>query len=166
MEPADVRARRAVAVGEYKSANLVVDKNPNAAIEGYRRAMAELSRLPQDARSLAPTERLFIVIEGHMGRAYLTLGKPTEAVAAITGARDRTAELIAKDPLDDRARYDMHTTLRSLGEALTAAGDKRRARKAYGDALEAIAFLLKRDPDNAVLKQHRQEVEVLLGKLK
>ena len=68
-------------------------------------------------------------------------------------------------PLDDRAHYDLATVDRSLGEFLASTGDRRGARHAYQEALENITFMLKRDPDNATLKEHRQELEESLRDL-
>ena len=163
--PGYVRARRSAAVGEYKISNLILDKNPAAAIAGYQRALAYLKDLSPQARAAAPTVRLFNVIEGHMGRTYARQGKKAEAVAAITHVRDRSAALVARDPLDDRARYDLQSSQTGLGDVLAAFGDLRGARKSYQDALRTVDFMIQRKPDNQVLRAHRKELQESLDRL-
>jgi tetratricopeptide (TPR) repeat protein len=165
IDPSNVRARRGIAMYEYKIANQIMDKDPNAAIDGYQRAISELSLLPKEIQAGAPNVRLLIVIEGHLGHAYFQQGKTAEAIAKKRYVRDQSAMLVARDPLDDRAHYDLATVDRSLGEFLASTGDRRGARHAYQEALENITFMLKRDPDNATLKEHRQELEESLRDL-
>jgi len=162
IDPANVRARRSVAIGEYKNATLIVDHKPVEAIEGYRQALGELNGLPQQALSAAPTLRLLYLIEAHLGRAYASQGKRAEAVAATLHARDEAAAIVARDPLDDRARFDLATTDKTLGDHMVSANDRKGAMQAYRQALDTFDFILRRDPGKAVVQQHRQEVEAIL----
>jgi tetratricopeptide (TPR) repeat protein len=165
IDPSNVRARRAEAIDDYKIANVVMDTDTNAAIAGFQKALSELSLLPKEVQSGAPIVRLEVIIEGHLGGAYFRQGKLAEAIAKKRHVREQTAILVARDPLDNRARYDMVTTDNSLGEILTAAGDRQGARQAYQEALQNIAFMLKRDPDNAVFKDHRKDLAEALAEL-
>ena len=162
IDPSNVRARRGVAVSEYKAANLIMDADPSAAIAGYQRALANLSLLPKEIQSGAPIVRLMIVIEGHLGGAYFNQGKLAEAVAKKRHVREQSAMLVARDPLDNRARYDLVTVDNSIGEILTSAGDRQGARQAYQEALQNLDVMIKRDPDNAVFKDHRKDLDEAL----
>jgi tetratricopeptide (TPR) repeat protein len=162
IDPANVRARRSVAIGEYKNATLIVDQKPVEAIGGYSQALGELNGLPQQALSAAPTLRLLYLIEAHLGRAYASQGKRAEAVAATLHARDEAAVIVARDPLDDRARFDLATTDKTLGDHMVSANDREGAMQAYRQALDTFDFILRRDPGKAVVQQHRQEVEEIL----
>jgi len=162
IDPSNVRARRSVAIGEYKNATLIVDRHPVEAITGYRQALAELDLLPQQAMAAAPTLRLVYLIDAHLGRAYASQGKRAEAVTATLHARDEAALIVARDPLDDRARFDLATTDKTLGDHMDSANDRKGALKAYGQALETFDFILRRDPDKRVVRQHRNEVEEIL----
>jgi serine/threonine protein kinase len=165
IDPGYVRARRSAAVGEYKIANLHLDKEPDAAIAGYQRALSYLKDLPSQAQSAAPTVRLYIVIEGHMGRAYAHRCKFAEAIAAITHTRDRSAALVARDPLDNRALDDLQSSQTGLGDVLLAAGNKQGARKSYQEALQTIESMMKRNPTNKVLREHRKDLRETLAQL-
>jgi len=165
IDPANVRARRGVAMNDYKIANLTMETDPNAAIAGFQKALAELSLLPKEIQSGAPIVRLVIVIEGHLGGAYFKLGRTAEAIAKKRFVRDQSAMLVARDPLDDRAHYDLATVDNSLGEILASTGDRRGAQLAYKEALENIDFMLRRDPENATLKDHRKDLEDALQEL-
>lgn len=159
LDPGYVRGHRSAAVGEYKIANLILDKQPDAAIAGYQRALMYLKDLSPQAQSAAPTVRLFNVIEGHMGRTYAHQGRFPEAIAALTHTRDRSAALVARDPLDDRALDDLQSSATGLGDVLVAAGDKKEAAKSYQQAIQSIDSMLQRGNSNPVLIEHRKELE-------
>jgi tetratricopeptide (TPR) repeat protein len=158
-------ARRTEAIGEYKIANMLLEKDPAVAIAGYQRALADIAMMPAQAQSAAPTLRLVYLLEAHMGRAYAVQGKMKDAITTIQRAHDEVAEIVANDPLDNRARFDLATTDRSLGDDFAAVGDRTRARKAYQDSLQNFDVMLRRDPGNTVVKDHRHDIEIMLRQL-
>ena len=159
LDPSNVRARRGLAIDDYKIANLILEADPNAAIAGLQKAIGNLSLLPKGIQSGAPIVRLLLLIDGHMSRAYFQQGKISDAIVLKRHACEQAAVLVARDPLDSRARYDLATTVASLGDFLMKAGNRKEARQAYQQALQNFKFMLKRDPDNRILKDHRQELE-------
>jgi serine/threonine protein kinase len=165
IDASNVRARRTLAVGEYKIANLIADKDTDGAIAGYGRALDDLSLFPKEIQSSGPTVRLQILIEAHLGNAYLKQGKTAEAIAKKIHARNQEAMLVARDPLDNRARYDLATIDRGLGRTLASAGDREGARRAYRQSLQTIEFMLNRDPDSKDLKELQRDVRGLLQEL-
>ncbi len=165
IDPSNVRARRGEAISDYKIANVVMNTDSNAGIAGFQKALGELDLLPKEVRAGAPIVRLTIVIEGHLGGAYFKQGKLAEAIAKKRHVREQSAMLVARDPLDNRARYDLATVDNSLGEILTSAGDREGARQAYQEGLQNIVLMLKRDPDNATLIDHRKDLEESLREL-
>jgi len=165
IDPANARARRGIAISQYKIANLILDKEPEAAIAGYRQAMANLSLLPAKAQSTAPAVRLVYLMNAHMARALLTEGKKQDALVSITSAHDAAAQIVAQDPLDDRARYDLATTDRTVATISLAVGDRNAARKAYEESLRNFDFMLRRNPDDPDVKSHRREIADSLKQL-
>jgi tetratricopeptide (TPR) repeat protein len=161
MFPSDMRARRALAVSIYKIANMVIDKDPNAAVAGYRQAMAVITGLPQTA----PTLRLLNGVEGHLVHAYTALGKTAEALAQMEAANNRAAQMAAGDPQDDRAKFDLATSDVTLAHTLAAAGKRREARQSLLRSLHILEAMIKRDPENKVIEDHRQDVKDDLAKL-
>ena len=165
IDPANGKARRGVAVEEYKIANLTVDKDPGTAIAGYGRALAGIAMLPDRVRLAAPTVRLQFLIGTHMGRAYVAKGDFKEALVSMTRAHDYAAKQVERDPLDDRARYDLATMDRTLGETLLACGERDKARAAFQESARNFDFMLQRNPGDADVKSHRQEIVESLKKL-
>lgn len=164
-DPSSVRSRRGIAIGEFKIANLHTDTDPKAAIEGYRRALQNLDLLPESSQQAAPTVRVRSGVVGHMGDAYFALGQFTEAIVWMKRARDHAAGLVATDPLDSRARFDLHLNEMRLADTYARIGNTRLAREHYTAVLQVLAFLRKRDPNNPILQDHQHEVEGKLAKL-
>ena len=163
-EPNNVRIHRSLAVGEYKMAELEVENKPEEAIAGFNRALASLNELPPDAQKLAPTVRLYVVIGGHIGRSYARLKRYPEAIAAIQRTRDRSQEMVQRDPVDDRARFDLHTSETGLGDVYMQAGNKKAALEAYRQALATVEYLVRRNPENTTYQSHRTElIELIHG---
>lgn len=161
-EPGNARIHRSLAVGEYKMAEMQVENKPEEAIAGFNRALASLNDLPPDARQLAPTVRLYIVIGGHIGRSYARLKKYPEAITAIQRTRDQSQVLVRRDPLDDRARYDLHTSQTGLGDVYLQAGMKKEALESYRQALATVEYLIRRNPENNTYQSHRDELTALI----
>jgi serine/threonine protein kinase len=164
-EPNNVRIHRSLAVGEYKMAEMQVENNPEDAIAGFNRALAALNALPPEAQKLAPTVRLYIVIGGHMGRSFARLKRYPEAIAAIQRTRDRSQEMVQRDPVDDRARFDLHTSETGLGDVYMQAGNKKAALEAYRQALTTVEYLVHRNPENKTYQSHREELLELIRSL-
>jgi len=163
--PATARSRRGLAVEQYKTANLINTTEPEKAMDGYRRALANIGMLPPKIQSDAPTMRLKFLIDAHMARTYLVENKYREALPAVTRAHDYAAQNVARDPLDDRARYDLATTDRSVGQISIACGDRSAARRAYIESLRNFDFMLRRNPEDSDVIAHRKEIAALLAEL-
>ncbi len=88
-EASNVRARRGMAIGEYKIANLLLERDTKGAIAGYGRALDDMSLLPKDIQSTAPNVGLLILVETHLGNTYFKQGKTAEALAKKRHAREQ-----------------------------------------------------------------------------
>lgn len=165
MDPGYVRARRGIGTEETKIGNLLLDEKPAEAVEHYRATLDIFSTLPPEVQHARTTMRVSNNAEGHLARALAKLGKYKEAIAAMTSVRDRSVALLALDPLDDQARYDVSTAQAGLGDVLAAAGQKPAARQSYQDAIATIGYLLRKQPDNPVLLDHRKVLKQSMDEL-
>jgi tetratricopeptide (TPR) repeat protein len=165
VDPGYTRARRGIAITETKIGNLLLDDKPAQAVVHYKVALDILATMPPEAQRARPAMRMANNAEGHLARALAKLGKYKEAVAAMTQVRDRSAAVVALDPLDDQARYDLSTAQTGLGDVLAAAGQKTAARQSYLDAMATIAFLMRKQPRNPVLLDHRKTLNEALAAL-
>lgn len=165
LDPGYTRARRGIAITETKIGNLLLDDKPAEAVVHYKLALEILNTMPPEAQRARPAMRMSNNAEGHLARALAKLGNYKEAIAAMTRARDRSAAVVALDPLDDQARYDLSTAQTGLGDVLAAAGKKSAARQSYVDAMATIAFLIRKQPKNPVLLDHRKALNEALAAL-
>lgn len=155
-DPGYVRARRGIAIGETKIGNLLLDSKPAEAVPHYRASLEIFATMPPAAQHTHPAMRIHNGTEGHLARALAQLGQYKEAIAVMTSVRNRCARDSAADPLDDQTRYDLLTAQTGLGDVLKQAGQQAAARRAYLDAMATVDLLMRKQPDNAVLADHRK----------
>ena len=165
LDPGYTRARRGIALAETKIGNLFLDDKPAEAVGHYKAALDILLTMPAAAQHTRPTMRVTNNTDGHLARALAKLGKDKEAVAVMTRARDRSLAVMALDPLDNQARYDASTAQTGLGDVLAACGQRAAARRSYLDAMATIAYLLRKQPGNPVLLDHRKALNEAIAAL-
>jgi serine/threonine protein kinase len=164
-DPVSLSALRGIALDKYKIGNESLADHPAQALDSYRQALADLDRLPAEAQNSAPVKRTRVVVSGHMARALSSLGRYAEAIPLSLWVRDRSLEAARRDPLDDRAQYDLHTVQASLARVLAKAGRLAEARKSFEDAIATLDRLMKRQPDNPTLLEHKREVQQEIARL-
>ena len=139
--------------------------DPHAAEQYYLQAIKGIEALPTQARQSAVTMRVLSALQGNLGDLYSSNGNPAEGIRRLQISVSLGRQRVARDPLDDRARYDLHTTQQKLGEAYMANGDKIDARASFNEVLRSIAIMQRKDPGNAALKEHAYETRKQLADL-
>ena len=117
VDPGYTRSQRALAVGHWKIGAILVETQPEKAIDEYHLSLAAWQALPPAERSDAATQRMVASIQRKLGMAFTEARMYGPAFAAFRQARGPFERLAAVDATDTRAQHDLAVEL--SGEALT-----------------------------------------------
>ena len=117
VDPAFTRSKRAVAVGHLKIGSILVETQPEKAIDEYHLSLAAWDTLPATEKSNATTQRMIASIQRKLAMALTEARMYGPAFAAFKQARGPFELLAATDAKDTRAQHDYAVEL--SGEALT-----------------------------------------------
>jgi tetratricopeptide (TPR) repeat protein len=161
VDPGYTRSKRALAIDHLKIGNILVEKDPQQAIEEYHLALAAWENLPAADKATANTRRGVATTYRKLGKGLSEARDYPAAIAAFKQARDIYEFYAAADAKDARAQYDLVvelfdealTYLDMMDPALNAArGDLAelgsRAVALTGRSLQILEHLVALHPDN------------------
>ena len=167
--PGDVGLRRAVALcNKYIASALVdqrrVEKDPAAAVEGYRRSLEiEESLVAEDPTNALYKKDLSHSLAGR-GQALFKLARRSEATQDYERAITLRKELVAADPKNAGARVALANAYRSLGSEQLVAGDPRAALPNLQRSLPIFAEVRATDAANTRLAIDEAEALKYVGR--
>ena len=151
LDPAYLRARRAVAISHSKIANITSETDPAASLPDYRKAIAGMSALPADYRNTLPNQRIMALILRRTGMAFKEAGEYQEALSYMEQVKPMSQRFLAADPNDTRAGNDLLAVLENEAECFeerAQATDAASALKALSEARVLLEHLLQLEPGN------------------
>jgi tetratricopeptide (TPR) repeat protein len=117
VDPGYTRSQRAVVIDHLKIGSILVETEPEKAIDEYHLALAAWDALPAAERADATTQRLGASIQLKLATALTEARMYGPAFAAFRQARGPFELLAAADAKDTRAQHDLAAELSN--EALT-----------------------------------------------
>ena len=117
VDPSFARSQRAVAIDHLKIGSILVETEPERAIEEYHQSLAAWDALPAADKGSATTRRLVASTHRKLAMALTEARMYVPALAAFKQARGPFELLAAADAKDTRAQHDLAVEL--SGEALT-----------------------------------------------
>lgn len=164
-DPANWRARRAVAGLNMKIGEVEAATDPRRALERFRAALAQLGSLPPGEQASVPARRLRGSIERRMADCLWNLGDRAASLASYRRAAETFGALAELDPANTRAQYDWAVVLNDAGQAMEAAGDLAGALASYDRVAGILEQLLKSAPENVSWQALHAEILVRAGGL-
>lgn len=145
MDPNCTHCHRGIVVELWKRGVLLEDVAPAASAASYRAGLAEIARFPMAEQQSSRLLRLATLLHSHLGTVELNLNRPTAAVEAILPARRAFHEVIPRDALDARARFDLGALDLDLGQAELNRHQAIAAEAAFRESLACADDLLRRN---------------------
>jgi serine/threonine protein kinase/tetratricopeptide (TPR) repeat protein len=134
-DPRDAQAQLAIAMVSRKLGNVVTRRDPRAAVERHRRAIAIVDRLlaawPQNF-TYRRQQALNLL---WLGQAQHRLGQRPAAMKSVGQALDLQLAILASDPTRQTVRQDAVATYNARGDLQLDTGDARGALDSYTTAL-------------------------------
>jgi tetratricopeptide (TPR) repeat protein len=174
IDPSLLRARRSISINRMKIGSLEMETNPAQALKDFQIALA-IAGTPKDLSDL-PALRLRAMLLRKQANAFAQLGQFGSAVPLFEQSLEILHRLTAEDPKDQRARFDVITTLDDEGRSYEEAADPvlaaraadRRvnlmfAKKKLTQAAADLEQLLRQDSDNDVWRGFHSLVAVRIG---
>jgi tetratricopeptide (TPR) repeat protein len=159
MDPSNVRARRGVAVGLYKTGDASFKlRRYGRSLSFAREALAALDWQSADA---VPMKRMKAAALQLAGESYRELGKPLDGITAIDQAIAIHEELQRRDPANQQPLISLAIMHRAKGDNWRAAGEPANARAAYRRSRQLLEGVIEKDPGNAVWKGRLAEIRAL-----
>jgi len=165
LDAKDVRARRAPAGLEMKIADLQFETDPQGALENLRKGLAILEGLPRAEQTSVASRRLEGVLRRRMGDCLWELDDTKGSLESYRQASGNFAELVALDPSNSQAQFDLVVTLNSLGQTLEVTGDIAGALRHYGQVADMLERMTRTDPTSASWRTYLSEILVRIGGL-
>jgi tetratricopeptide (TPR) repeat protein len=163
LDPANVRARRAVAGLTMKLADH--ESDPKAALGSLRNALAALAGLPPAEREAVATQRLEVGLHRRAAEQLWELDDARGALDSYGRAASISSALVAADPANTRARFDLAVVLNDTGQAREASGDTAGALRDYGQVADILEKLIRTDAGNTSWRTHYAEILVRIAGL-
>ena len=176
IDPALMRAKRALAIVSLKIANVEMETDPALAFKDFRTALQRTDALAQADQNSLATVRLRTMLLRKEGNCMVALGEYPEALPLFAEAEKLHRRLVAEDPKDSRALADLQVLLNdealdfeaAANPALALAGEDRRANlmsaeKSLTEAIAILEKMLKDDPSNQNLRSILADAQVRLG---
>ncbi len=151
LEPANLRARRAVAMSHAKIANITSETDPTAALPDYRKAVDGMNALPAEYRNTLANQRILALMLRRTGMAYEEIGEYQEALAYMEKVKPISERFLAADPNDTRAGNDLLALLENESECFeerAQGGDAVNALKTLSETRLLLERLLQIEKDN------------------
>ena len=163
LDPNFMRAKRGLAITRMKIGSVVMETNPDEALQDFQAAMDHAEALAQADPSSVPALRLREMLLRKQGNALSRLGEFRQAIPLFEQAYVICQRMAALDPKDSRALFDAITILddeaidyeNESDPALTPQKSVRRAalraaEKDLNQAQAKLQVLRQQDPANDI----------------
>ncbi len=148
IEPANALCRFGLPVGQYKFGMLVEDTDPALAASHYQQGMVSADSFPTDEQKTTRVIRLHNYLGSRMSLMEIKTGHIADGIARAKQVREAFMKIIAKDDLNNRARFDLVAYDTDLAVALDQYGQEQEAEAAALEDQELLTTLLSRSPNN------------------
>jgi serine/threonine protein kinase len=148
--PDHVRARRGVSFYLTKQADLLLSQDPHAAYDLSRAAMTELQLLPARELEKPANQRFLLNVERKTGNVLTELRRFAEAEQLLKKVVKAREEILANDPADLRAMYDLAVVMHDLGRVYVESDHAQKGVANYEQLVRIMDELLRRDPTNRI----------------
>jgi len=165
LNPAHVRARRAVAGLNMKISDFDARSDPQAAMARLEKGLAALGALSAADRASVPARRLEGNIRRRMGDIRWEVKDSKGALEYYRQALEISTALAEHDPTNMQAQYDLAVVFMNRAEMLETDGDFPAALHDSSQAAENLDRLLKTDPGNMAWRANLGETLVRIGGL-
>jgi tetratricopeptide (TPR) repeat protein/predicted Ser/Thr protein kinase len=161
--PACERCRRGLALEYWKTGVLQEDSDPANAAAAYRKGLQYLAAFSTEQKRSSRISRLQTLLLNKLGFAELRLHHVGESIQDLKQAHDRFQDVVQRDPIDDRARFDLIALDLDLADAYDAAHAFRGELATDQEAVANVNVLLRHDPASPQWKMHRARTLLQLG---
>ncbi len=148
IEPANRLCRFGLPVGQYKFGMLVEDTDPALAATHYQQGMASAGQFPADEQSTTRVIRLHNYLGSRFSLMQIKTGHMAEGLVRARQMQEAFRGIIAKDDLNNRARFDLVAFDTDLAVTLDQYGREREAEDASREDQQLLTTLLSRSPNN------------------
>ena len=155
LDPACARCRRGIAIELWKIGLQTEDTDPVLAAAEYNRGLATIASFSPEDQRTTRIARLDAVLRDRLGVAQFEIGHTADSIRTLQPIQQRFRDAIAKDPIDNRARFDLAALDPDLADAYEASGNLQAAADTVLEGLTTFTFLVDREPTNALWKYHR-----------
>jgi tetratricopeptide (TPR) repeat protein len=158
------RCLSGVAISQYKLGLLAEDVDPEVAAGHYQEALATLGQFSAEEQRSARIVRLDTYFRSRLGLMDMEIGRTAEGTALLEQMQARFRASIARDPIDNRVRFDLAALDADVSDADGNAGMERAAEAAAKEMLEQMAILLGHDAGNIRWQANRALGLILEGR--
>jgi tetratricopeptide (TPR) repeat protein len=167
LDPNFSPALRGIAINHMKTADMMVEDDPAAALPEYRRAIDGMNALPEETRKTLVNQRALAYSLRGSGMALKEVGRYKEALSYLAQAKAIEQPFLAADPNDTRAGNDLGALLdteaecyeeRSEGvfteEPADPIADAASALKSLTELRPILEHLLRLEPGNTTWRSY------------
>jgi serine/threonine protein kinase len=148
LEPDNGRCRSDIIVGQYKFGMLVEDSDPALAATHYKEGLSIASQFSEAEKKTSRATRLNNYLVGRLGLMELSIGNLAQGSALVRQSQEGFRQAIARDGLDNRARFDLAAFDTDVSQSYETYGDRQQALAAARELLDIMSVLLQRSPKN------------------
>jgi eukaryotic-like serine/threonine-protein kinase len=179
IDPSFLRARRGLAIVQMKMGSVELASDPEQALKDFQVALDRTNALPNAEQNTLPTVRLRTMILRKEAGTLSELGRYEKAIPLFDQAIQIEQKMVAADPQDSRALFDLQIVLSDKADCLEDASDpssgyapdKRRQYLVVAESLRTqiltiMARMLRDDQSNDTWKFVMAGAQVHLGTIK
>jgi serine/threonine protein kinase/tetratricopeptide (TPR) repeat protein len=135
-DPRDAQAQLAIAMVSRKLGNVITRRDPSAAVDRHRRAIAIVERLLATWPQNLTYRRQQALNLLWLGQAQQRIGQRPAALKSVGQALDLQLAILASDPTRQTVRQDLVASYNARGDLQLEAGNDRGALDSYTAALD------------------------------
>jgi tetratricopeptide (TPR) repeat protein/tRNA A-37 threonylcarbamoyl transferase component Bud32 len=165
VDPKFIRSRRALAINRMKVAQMVVEANPQEAVNILRGGLEILESLPAEEKQKIENRRARATFARRIAGALQLSGDVDASIEQYQGALMFIEAIAAVDPQNSRAQFDLAVILNDLSQTHEQKGDTDQALKYALRVREVLGRVLAKDPQNDVFRGHMADLLVRISGL-
>jgi hypothetical protein len=179
LDGSSTRAKRYLAIAQLKIAETEMELDPEQALKDLRLGLQRQEALPQEVRDSLPIVRLRNALLLDQSDALNRLGEYSEGNAVVATVLESELRLVAADPQDLRALYDLQADYYHEAEGFETAADPalgasvddrlRNLEAAEKPLTQEVALwekMLKQSPSQEEWKPYQAHAQVHLGSIR
>jgi len=171
VDPKNALCRFGLPVGQYKLGMLAEETDPAFAATHYQQGLASADRFPPGDVEAPRTLRLRNYLGSRLSMMLIRTGHIAQGMAMADAVLQSFRAVVAKDPLNNRVRFDLVAFATDLAVDLHTYGKNAEAEPVVVEALDELKTLLERSPANTrwqmIEAQNRMtygRIEIALGR--